>query len=93
MSQVSLIRIATGYVLDDRGSIPGRGKRFYSSPLHPDRLWFPPILLSNGYRGVLYLEVKRSDHDADHSPPYAGKVKNSGATPPLPIRLLGVVLN
>jgi hypothetical protein len=35
-----------------RGSNPGRGKRFYSSPKHPDRLWGPPCLLVNRYRGM-----------------------------------------
>jgi hypothetical protein len=25
----------------------------FSSPPHPDRLWGPPSLLSNGYRGIL----------------------------------------
>jgi hypothetical protein len=32
-------------------SIPGRGKRFFSIPQRPDRLWDPPSLLPNGYRG------------------------------------------
>jgi hypothetical protein len=27
------------------GSIPGRGKRFFSFPQRPDRLWGPPRLL------------------------------------------------
>jgi hypothetical protein len=27
--------------------------RFLSSPKHPDRLWGRPILISNGYRGLL----------------------------------------
>jgi hypothetical protein len=35
----------------DRGSIPGRGKRYFLSPLCSDRLWGPPSLLYNGYRG------------------------------------------
>jgi hypothetical protein len=48
-----LVGIATGlYGLEDRGSIPGRGKRFFSSPQRPDRLWGPSSLLSNGYRGL-----------------------------------------
>jgi len=33
-----------------QGSIPGRGKRFFSSPTRPDWLWGPPSLLFNGYR-------------------------------------------
>jgi hypothetical protein len=43
--------IVSDYGLDDRGSIPGRGRGIFFSPLHPDRLWGPPSLLSNGYRG------------------------------------------
>jgi len=33
------------------GSILGRGWEFFSLP-HPDRLWGPPSLLSNGCRGI-----------------------------------------
>jgi hypothetical protein len=32
---------------------------YLASALHPDRLWGPPSLLSNGYRGVLSPGVKR----------------------------------
>jgi hypothetical protein len=39
------VGIATG-----RGSIPGRDRRFLSTPQHPDRLWGPPSLLFNRYR-------------------------------------------
>jgi hypothetical protein len=47
------VGIATGYVLDDRGvgvRVPV-GSRIFSFPRRPDRLWGPPNLLSNGYRG------------------------------------------
>jgi hypothetical protein len=44
------VGIAPGYGLDGPGSIPG-SVRFFSSPQRPDRLWGPPRLLSNGYRG------------------------------------------
>jgi len=33
------------------GSSPGSGWEFLSSP-HPDQLWGPPNLLSNGYQGL-----------------------------------------
>jgi hypothetical protein len=46
-SQDRLLGIATGYGLDGRGSIPGKGKIF-SSAQRPDRLWGPPSPLSNG---------------------------------------------
>jgi hypothetical protein len=42
--------LPTAYGLDVRGSIPGRGKIFFSSPHSPDWFWGPPWLLSNGYR-------------------------------------------
>jgi hypothetical protein len=37
--------IIMGYGLHSWGSIPGRGKAFFSSPRCPDRLWGPPSLL------------------------------------------------
>jgi hypothetical protein len=55
------------------GSSPGRGWEFFSSPPRPERLWGPPSLLSDGYRGL----VKRTGHEADHSPPSKAKVKNA----------------
>jgi len=39
---------AAGWVA--QGSSPGRGKRFFSSPVGADRLCGPLILLFNGYR-------------------------------------------
>jgi hypothetical protein len=44
----------TGYGLDDRGvgvRVPVRSRIFFS-PRRPDRLWGPPNLLTNGYRGL-----------------------------------------
>jgi hypothetical protein len=35
----------------DRDSIPGRGERIFPLALCPDRLWSPPSLLYNEYRG------------------------------------------
>jgi hypothetical protein len=54
-SRDSVVGIATSYGLDDRGvgvRIPVRS-RIFSSPDRPDRLWGPPNLLSNGYRGLV----------------------------------------
>jgi hypothetical protein len=53
VSRDSIVGIATGYGLDDRGDgvrVPV-GSRIFSSPRRPDRLWGPPNGLSNGYRG------------------------------------------
>jgi hypothetical protein len=41
----SAVGIATGYEMEGRGSIPDRGKRFFSFAQRPDRLCGPPILL------------------------------------------------
>jgi hypothetical protein len=50
----SAVGIATGYGLDGRG-VGVRvlvGSRIFFSPRHPVRLWGPPNLLHNGYRGL-----------------------------------------
>jgi hypothetical protein len=52
-SRDSSVGVATGYRLDGRGvgvRVPV-GSRILSSPRRPDRLWGPPSLLSNAYRG------------------------------------------
>jgi hypothetical protein len=51
MSRDSSVGIATGYRLDGQSSIPGEGKRLFSTSQRVDRLWGPPSLLSDGYRG------------------------------------------
>jgi hypothetical protein len=71
----------TSYGPDGRSSIPRRGKRFFSSPQRPDR---PTQPVSNEYRRHFSLWVKRPGRETDHLPPSSAKVKNSGATPPLP---------
>jgi hypothetical protein len=53
-SQDSVVGIATGYGLDDRVvrvRVPVMS-RIFSSPRSPDRLWGPPSLISNAYRGL-----------------------------------------
>jgi hypothetical protein len=51
-SQDSSGGIQMGYRLDSWGLIPGRSKRFFYSPHHPDQLWSPPSLLSNEHWGL-----------------------------------------
>jgi hypothetical protein len=73
----SAVGIATGYGLEDRGvgvRIPVLSRNF-SSLRRPDRLWGPPNLLCNGYRGALSPGVKRQGREADHSPPASAEVK------------------
>jgi hypothetical protein len=72
------------YEVDDRSSIPGRGKRF--SLQRPDRLWVSSCVLSNGYRR-LFPRGKAAGRLADRSSPSKAEVKNNRA-----IRLHGVVL-
>jgi hypothetical protein len=50
----------------------------------PDRLWGPPNLLYDEYRG-LFLGVKRPGREADHSPRTSAEVKKMWiytSTPP-----------
>jgi hypothetical protein len=52
-SRDSAVGIPNGYGLDERGvgiRVSGES-RILSSVRRPDRLWGPPNLLSNGYRG------------------------------------------
>jgi hypothetical protein len=60
--------------VDDGGSSPRRGWEFFSSSPRPDRLWGPPSLPSNGYRGS-FPSVKRPVREADRSPPSSAEVK------------------
>jgi hypothetical protein len=85
LTRNSSVSIATGYGLDGRDSIPGRGKRYVSTPPRLDRFRGSPSLLSNGYRGGgLSSRVKRTEREAGHSHPSYAEVKNFGTVPTLP---------
>jgi hypothetical protein len=73
--------IATSYGLDGRGSIPGRGMQFITTPYRPDQPLGLPIqwILSDLSPGV-----KRPEREADHLPPSSAEVRNGGAITPLP---------
>jgi hypothetical protein len=77
VSRDSSVGIETGYMLDGRGSIPGRAI-FFSSPYFPD--WTPiewvPEALSQG--------VKRPGREANHTSPFSSELKNIGGIHPLP---------
>jgi hypothetical protein len=65
-----LQRWFTGWMIG--GSRPVRGWEFFSSPLHPDRLWGPPSHLSNG---TVSLGIKWPGREADHSPPSSAELE------------------
>jgi hypothetical protein len=73
-----------GYGLNGRGSIPGRGKRIFCSPVSRPALGptEPPI---QRILWALYPGVKEPGRKSDHPPPSSAEVKNVGAIPPLPM--------
>jgi hypothetical protein len=75
MSRNRSIGVATSCGLDGRGSVPGRGKRFFSSPQR--RLWGPTRSPNQWVP-----RVERPECEAGHSPP--SSAENGGAIPPLP---------
>jgi hypothetical protein len=85
----NVVRIATGYGLDDRGvgvRVPVE-TRIFSSTRRPDSHCGPLSLLFTGYRG-LSPGVKRQGREADHLPPTSAEVKKMyiyTSTPPYAI--------
>jgi hypothetical protein len=82
MGRDDSVGIATGYGLDARGLIPGRGKVFFSitseqalEPTQRPVQWVPRALSAG---------VKRPEREADHSLSSSDKVKNVLTIPPLP---------
>jgi hypothetical protein len=80
-SRNSSIDTVTGYGLDIRDSIPGRGKIFAFTTASR-QIRGPPNLVSKGY--CSFQGEKHLDHEPDNSPPPSAEVKHGGAIPPLP---------
>jgi hypothetical protein len=75
---MSLRVVIAGWGQDGRGvTVRGPIESTIFTPSYcPDRLWGPPSLLSNGYRG-LSSAVKRLESEAVHSPPTRAEVKKT----------------
>jgi hypothetical protein len=74
------VGVATGYGLAGRSSIPGSGKRFFSSPQRSN--WIHPVFCPMG-TGAIFLEAKRPGHEV-YSSPSRAKFKNGAPVTPLP---------
>jgi hypothetical protein len=74
--------VATGYGLDGRGSIPGKGKKFNPTLQLPDRLWAQPASYPTGTEESLPV-VKRPRRETLSSPVPSAEIKNGGAIPAL----------
>jgi len=51
--------------------------RFLSPLPRPDRLWGPPSVLSNEFRGAFSKALKRLKREAGHSLPFIIEVQNA----------------
>jgi hypothetical protein len=71
------------YRLDNPGSEPRQGRIFYLQK-RPDRLWGPPSLLFNGYRGS-FTGLKRPGREAGHSTLSSAKLRIRRTIPLLPL--------
>jgi hypothetical protein len=76
-SRGSSVSIMSDYGLDDRGSIPGRGKGYFSSSLCVQTgSGAHPASSTMGTGGPFLGGKARLGRDADHSPPSSAEVVN-----------------
>jgi hypothetical protein len=89
VSRGSVVGTAVGCGLGDRrvGVRVPVGSRILTSPYRPDRLWGPPNLVSNGYRGLkrkgLEVDLSSASLEVEPSPllPRLLKTKLRGLGP------------
>jgi hypothetical protein len=74
------VGIATGYGLDGRLSIPGRGKRFSLCSTASRPALEPTQPAIQCVPGALSPELKRPGREADHLHPYIAEVENGGVS-------------
>jgi hypothetical protein len=75
-SRGSSVSTVSDYGLDDRGSIPDRGRGFSSSLCIQTGSGAHSASYTMGTGGPLSRGKARPGHDADHSLPFSVKVKN-----------------
>jgi hypothetical protein len=78
-SRDSAVSMVTGYGLEDQGvgvQVPVQ-EIIFTSPCHPDWLWGPPSLLSNGYWCPFLPGIKRLGCETDNSPPNCAEFKKT----------------
>jgi hypothetical protein len=71
----SSVSIVSGYGLDDRGSIPGRGKMIFPLACVQTGSGAHPASCTIGTGGPFPGGKARPGRDADHSPPSSAEVK------------------
>jgi hypothetical protein len=76
MSRGSSGSVVSDYGLDDRGSIPDRGRGFSSGPCVQTGSGVHPASCTMGTGGSFPGGKARPGRDADHSPPSSAEVKN-----------------
>jgi hypothetical protein len=80
----SSVSIVSDHSLDNKDSIPGRGKGFFLYSLCPERLWGPPSLLSNWYWRSYPGGKARPGHDTTnlHLVPRSRMSRDYTSSPP-----------